>query len=244
MGYGDGLWWRGYGSIMLDNGAITLATGAFDVTNEVEYPADVIGAGNETLAIAGAFSMGEEDGDPMNGWYVADAYSCGWSKGSLPAYDGDYAIVENAVLPDGLFKDACGDIVRLHDLAGSYLVVTWDALDCPACKTMASEEEQFLADMTTDGYQVSHVTLMDRSLSDSSTEVSQPLLANWATKYGLTTPVLADRHWGESVFYPFSTDWTLSYPSWIVARPDLTVVVYGFGSDWPGIRAAIEADAM
>jgi hypothetical protein len=243
IGYGGGVWWRGYGGPTSDQGTASPSSGAVTWANNVpDLEAAVVGTGMMTFDVAGSFTIGTEDGDPMHGWNAASTYSCGWPKSSPPAYQGDYAVATGAPLPDGLFRDACGEVVRLHDFQGDYVLVVMSAVDCPACQGMAAGEAQFVSELANQGITVHVVTLLAPALDDPLGDTTPAQLSAWTSTYG-PSPVLADRAWGVSMFLALYPD-SLSYPSWILANPDLEVLDYetGFGGYDP-IEATIVADA-
>lgn len=243
VGYGNGTWYRSYGVGASEQGTATVAGGTVTTENVVtDLPADVVGAGTMGFDINGSFTVGEEDGDPNHGWIAADPYACGWKKADPPAYAGDYALTVGSPLPDGLFRDKCDEVFRLHDYKGSYLVIFMSAIDCPACNSMASQEKNWVEDMANLGIEVATISVMAPSLDDPFGDTTQSQLEYWTTKHGIETPVLADRGWGVTMFLPIFPD-QLGYPSWVVADPDLNVVTYGGGLDWAAIQNAIVVDA-
>ena len=246
LGYAGVDWWRGRGPTS-QQGTATIngsdVTWANQATGQAVDPADPA-QGTVSFDVAGQFVLGQESGDPMNGYEVAATYQCGWPKADPPAYAGDYLLVKDAVLPDGAFKDSCDDVVRLHDFKGQYLVVDMSARDCPACQAMAAAEEQFVTGMAGQGIPTSVITLQATSLNNPWGEPTKAQLGAWISQYGLTSPVLADRIWGMSMFLPTlgPTD-SLSYPSWIIVRPDLTVLDWGSGfTSFSPIQTAIVTD--
>ena len=244
VGYGNGKWYRSYGLPGSEQGTATVSTGSVSISNSVQdLEATQVGAGTMAFEIDGSFTLADEDGDPMHGWVAADTYSCGWPKADPPPYQGDYTLVVGETIPDGLFKDTCGDVVRLHDFQGMYLVFEMSAIDCPACQDMAGGEVSFIEDMKAQGIDVHVVTLMAPSLDDPFGETSKAQLDYWLTKFGLDSPVLADRSWGLSMFLPITQDET-GYPSWAVVDPNLKVLRTGTGGAWSIIKTTITADAQ
>jgi hypothetical protein len=230
IGYGGGTWYRGLGGPMSEQGTAMLTRPAI-VTSNAVVDLDAPLGGLFGFDIGGAFTMGDEEADPLNGFVPPDSYACGWPKADPPKYEGDYAVTIGQTVPDGLFKDACDETVRLHDLKGAYLFVDMSAMDCPPCRTMASQEEQFIANMAAQGITVRVVTLLAPSLADVLGETTNAMLNAWVDDYQLTSPVLADRGWGISMFLPHFPD-DMGYPSWVLVDPDLKVldVGNGFGS--------------
>lgn len=243
IGYGGGVWYRGYGGPTSDQGTAAPSGAGVDWTNHVpDLEASVIGSGMMTFDVAGSFSIGTEQGDPLHGWRAASSYTCGWPKSDPPAYQGDYAVAVGTPLPDGLFRDACDEVVRLHDFQGDYVLAVMSAVDCPACQGMAAGEAEFVSNLATQGITVHVVTLLAPSLDDPLGDTTQTQLGAWTQSYG-PSPVLADRAWGVSMFLALYPD-SLSYPSWILAAPDLTVLDYETGfAGYDGIRTTILADA-
>jgi thiol-disulfide isomerase/thioredoxin len=245
LGYAGGVWWRGAGGPMTEQGTVaiegTTATTA-NVVTDLKYSPD---GGFFGFDVGGQLTLGEEEGDPWNGFVPPATYECGWPKANPPEYTGDYQLKKGGTLPDGLFRDKCGEVVRLHDFKGAYLVVDMAAIDCPPCQQMASEEEQFVADMAAQGIEVHVVTLLAPSLSNVFGNTSQTQLKSWSTKYKLASPVLGDRGWGLSVFEPAIGTDNIGYPSWAIVTPDLKVLNFmtGYGG-FSEIKTAIVADAQ
>ena len=245
LGYAGGVFWRGAGGPMSDQGTVTIegttATWA-NLVQDLQYGPE---GGTFAFDVGGQLAIGDEEGDPWNGWAPPETYACGWPKANPPEYTEDYKLSKGGTLPDGLFKDKCGEVVRLHDFKGAYLVVDMAAIDCPPCQAMASEEEKFVADMAAQGIEVHVVTLLAPSLSNVLGETSQAQLKSWSTKYKLASPVLGDRGWGLSIFEPAIGADQIGYPSWAIVTPDLKVLDFttGYGG-FADIQAAILADAQ
>lgn len=242
VGYGGGVWWRGIGGPMSDQGtAVVDEVGITTANTVIDLEAPV--GGTMAFDVAGALTFGETIGDPMNGFYPPDVYACGWPKADPPPYTGDYLVTVGQTIPDGLFKDACDETVRLHDLKGAYLVIDMAAIDCPPCQAMANEEEAFVASMAAEGIDVRVVTMLAPSLTDTLGLTTTGMLQSWTDNFALTSPVLADRGWGLSMFIPLFGEGT-AYPSWALVDPDLTVINTGVGyADFSEHEAAILADA-
>jgi peroxiredoxin len=243
IGYGNGTYYRGLGIRMSEQGTIAVDASTGTITHAVtmlEAPA----GGTMEFAITGNLTFGSEEGDPMNGFTPPATYACGWPKADPPAYTGDYTIAVGQTLPDGLFKDRCDETVRLHDLKGAYLIVEMGARDCPPCQAMAGEEEAFIADLAAQGITVYVVTLLAPSLANPLGETTINMLETWTNNYELTSPVLADRGWGLTMFLDVFADQT-GYPSMAIVDPDLNVleIQNGFGS-FAEIEALIVADAQ
>ena len=242
IGYGNGTYYRGVGLRMSEQGTIAIDGATGTITHAVAanmFPA----GGTFDFGITGTLTFGEEDGDPMNGFAAPATYACGWPKANPPAYTGDYTIQNGQTVPDGLFKDRCGETVRLHDLQGHYLIIEMGARDCPPCQALAEDEEAFIADMEAQGVSVFVVTLMAPSLADPLGETTVAMLETWTNNFALTSPVLADRGWGLSMFLDVFGEGT-GYPSMVLVDPDLNVMSTqnGFGS-FAEIEAEILADA-
>ncbi len=242
VGHGADTWWRGVGATMTEQGAVTLDGNVIGVLNTVQDIEAPIG-GTLAFGVAGQLESGRAQGDPLHGFRAPDAYACGWDKADPAPYDGDYVLATGARLPDGVFKDACAEAMRLHDLAGAYLIIDMSAMDCPPCRQMAALEETFVANMAAQGIVVHVVTLLAPSLNDTLGETTTEMLVTWRDTYGLTSPVLADRGWGLSVFSPAIGDET-GYPSWVIADPELSVLSFGTGfTSWSTFQNTIVADA-
>ena len=243
VGYGNGTWYRSYGIGASGQGTAAVTAGGVTYSNEVkDLAADVVGAGKMEFTIAGTFTTGQEDGDPNHGWVAPATYACSWDKADPPAYAGPYTLVEGATLPDGVFRDACDEPYRIHDAKGAYIVLFMSAIDCPACQSMAGDEPGFVEDMKAAGIDVRTITLMAPSLDDPFGDTSKSQLEYWRDKFDITTPIVADRGLGVTMFLPIYED-QLGYPSWVVADPDLKVLRYGTGLDWFTIQNTITLDA-
>jgi peroxiredoxin len=241
VGYANGTWWRGTGGPTSENGTITLDKDTITLVNQVTDLEVAVG-GTMQFDVNGTFTLADAEGDRMNGWVPPATYACGWPKANPPAYTGDYAIVKGQQVPDGVFHDTCDEVVRLHDLQGTYMIIDMAAIDCPPCQSMAAGAEQFVTDMKAQGIDVRMVTLLAPSLSDTLSPTSTAKLKTWTTKYGLTSPVLSDRGWGLSMFIPLFSD-QVGYPSWVVVDPNLNVVDYGTGfGDYTDFEQIILAD--
>jgi hypothetical protein len=227
IGYGNGVYYRGFGGPMSDQGTAAVTATAIQVVNEVPS-VDVPTGGTLAFDVAGELAISEIEGDPLHGFSVPDSYDCGWPKADPPSYAGDYAIVQGATVPDGIFKDTCGQTVRLHDFAGDYIIIDMSAIDCPPCQQMASEEEAFIQGMAAQGIPVHVITLLAPSLGNPLGETTNAMLSNWTSTFGLSAPVLADRGWGLSMFFPLFGEQT-GYPSWVLVDPNLQVIDAGSG---------------
>jgi thiol-disulfide isomerase/thioredoxin len=242
IGYGNGSWWRSGAGLMSEQG--TAMVMADDIaTSHAVLDLDAPLGGLFSFTIAGQLTTGEADGDPLHGFVPADSYSCGWPKADPAPYTGDYTIVLGQTVPDGTFLDECDEVVRLHDFAGSYLMIDMSAIDCPPCQTMAGLEEQFVSDMAMQGIDVHVITLLAPSLTDVYGETTNAMLSNWTSQFSLMSPVLADRGWGLSMFLTLFEDGA-AYPSWVLVDPTLQVFETGEGfGGYESIQASILAHA-
>lgn len=242
IGYGQGKWWRSPEGPTTEQGTATLDGMSIVTANQVPDLDAAVG-GKMAFAVAGQFTLGEELGDPMNGFVPPATYACGWPKSDAPPYTGDWVLAKNAIVPDGLFHDACDETVRLHDFKGAYLVIDMSAIDCPPCQQMAEEEEAFVTDMAAKGIEVRVITLLAPSLTDIFGLTTKLKLQQWTNLHELKSAVLADRGWGIAEFEPAIGADQIGYPSWTVVRPDLTVVDFmtGYGG-WSDMQTIIEAD--
>lgn len=225
LGWDDAEWYRGAGSWLSARGPVTLAGDEVTVSQSVsaeEAEADW------AFEITGTLTLGTEEGDPYRGYYPPESYACGWPKADPPAYEGDYVATEGSTLPDGVFHDVCEEPVRLHDFAGSWLVVDISAMDCGPCQSMAGDEEAFLEELRGEGYDVQVITMLAPSLSDTGGTPTTAELQDWIDSFGIDSPVLADRVWGLSTVGLQMPD-DFGYPAIVVADPDLTVTYVQIG---------------
>jgi len=242
IGWGNGVFYRGpLGLRLSEQGTATVIDQGLTSTNVVpDLVATEVGAGTLAFQVDGTFSLGEQAGDPNHGFDVPDTYACGWPKADPPPYQGDYTLRVGQALPDGVFDDHCGEPVRLHDFQGTYLVVDMSAIDCPPCNQKAAEQEAFVQEMAAAGFPVQVITLLAPSLQDPLGDTSQQQLQAWIDSYTLSTPVLADRAWGLSLFSEAIMD--AGFPSWVLVSPDLEVLDLGTGyGGWSSYRTAILA---
>jgi len=242
IGFAPDGYYRGYATTTLQ-GTVAGAADAPTITNAVmDQPAPL--GGLFSFDIAGAFTTATEDGDPFNGFYkAASPYACGWPKADPPKYTGNYSAAKGQTLPDGYFLDKCGEVVRLHDFQGKYLIVDMAARNCGPCQEMASKAEEFKASLAADGIDVEMITLMAPSLEDPLGETTKSMLDVWTNKYDLTGPVLADRGWGLAEFIPIYDD-QVGYPSWVATDPNLKILTGASGYDeYASAEAAIRSDA-
>jgi AhpC/TSA family len=244
IGWGPGgVYYRGVGAGMTEQGTAMMAGADVTVANSVAADLPAPNGGLFGFGITGALVVDEEDGDPLHGFEPANSYDCGWPTSNAPEYTGDYKIVVGETVPDGLFLDACDEVVRLHDFEGDYLLIDMSAIDCPPCQQMASGEEAFVGSLALEGVDVHVITLLAPSLADPLGETTNSMLNNWVNTYGLQSPVLADRGWGLTMFLDAIGE-GLGYPSWVLVAPDLTVVEFGSGfGGWAAHEASILAHA-
>jgi hypothetical protein len=227
IGYANGTWFRSAGITATPQGTATIDGTHVATTNTVPDLMAPAG-GTMSFGVAGQLTLATTIGDPMNGFRPPAMYACGWPKSSAPAYTGDYTVVAGQTVPDGLFKDACGETVRLHDLSGAYLLVDMAAVNCGPCQNMASQEEAFVADMAAQGITVRVVTLLAPSLEKPLDPTAKGTLKAWISNFDLTSPVLGDRGWGLSMFLAAVGD-SAGYPSWVLVDPNLKVMNFGTG---------------
>ncbi len=241
IGYGGGRWHRSVEGPTTDQGSVDIQSRAITTKNVVKS-LDALAGGKMSFHIEGGLALSEGEGDKLHGFVPPASYACGWPKSDAPPYEGDWTLSDGATVPDGLFYDACEEVVRLQDFAGSYLIIDMAARDCPPCRAMAGDEEAFVADMAAEGIDVRVITLLAPSLADTLGTTTTEMLQGWIDNYELTSPVLADRGWGLAMFGPLFGD-PASYPSWVIVRPDLTVLGSGQGfADFEEHKTAIEAD--
>ncbi len=238
-----GVFRRGLGATMTEQGTATQGGSGFEMANSVTDLDAKVG-GKMAFDVSGSFALSDEEGDVMNGFTPPATYACGWPKVEAPPYTGDYVLAKGKTMPDGLFKDACNETVRLHELAGAYLFVEMSARNCGPCQEMAKEEEKFIADMKAQNIDVRVVTLLCPSLEDTIGNTTTTMLKNWTKQFMLTSPVLADRGWGLTVLAPAVSLDSVGYPTWALVDPQLKVLDFdtGFGT-YADIEAAILADA-
>ncbi|MFO0591985.1 MAG: redoxin family protein [Polyangiaceae bacterium] len=244
IGWSNGKYFRSPMGPTSEQGTAVVNGSTVDIANQVLMQ-PLMAGGNLDFNVSGQMTIGEIMGDPQNGFNPPGTYACGWPKANPPAYTGDYVLAKGAVVPDGVFLDKCNEPVRIHDFKGTYLVIDMSAIDCPPCQQMATEEEAFVTAMKAKGIDVQVITLLAPSLSDVFGVTSQAKLTTWTTKYKLESPVLNDRGWGVAEFEPAIGADNIGYPSWVVVRPDLTVIDFmtGYGG-WSEMQTRIETDAM
>ena len=222
-----------------EQGTVTWNGTSFTTSNTSEV--ELTDGGTFTFDINGSFELSEGLGDPMHGMTPPTSYACGWQKADPPAYEGDYTLAVGQILPDGYFLDQCNESVRLHDFKDTYIVIDISAVNCPPCRSMAETEPEFAADMEEQEIPVSVLTLMAPSLSEVLSPTPLETLVEWVDTYGLNSPVMSDRGWGYWLAGAALGD-SISYPTWIVIAPDLSVLEMGTGfSSWDGISSTIKS---
>jgi hypothetical protein len=240
IGYGAGVWYRASTSFLSERGPATRDATSLTVSQLVG--SDESG-GDYAFDIQGSFTIGEGPGDPNHGWNASESYACGWPKADPGPYSGDYLATVGSTLPDGLFNDVCGDVVRLHDFKGSYVIIDISAMDCGPCQSAAGDEAAFVEQMAAEGIDVHVITLLAPSLNDTAGTPTKQQLQAWIDQFGITSPVLADRIWGLGVVY-MTVGADFGYPSFVVVNPDLTILDTHVGySNFDGMADIIRSDA-
>lgn len=184
--------------------------------------------GTVSLAIAGELETSTVLGDPRGGMSPPPTYRCGWPVRDPPTYTGPWTVEIGAQVPDGWFRDACDEPVRLHDLVGRYVVIDLAAADCGPCQQMAEEEAAFVAQLRERGIEVEVVTLLATSLSDPLAPADLALRDAWSDTFALSTVVVGDRGWGWAMARELWPE-SLAYPSWFVLSPGFEVLAVGRG---------------
>jgi len=240
--------WLGFANWMLYTaGANEIGSGRQDTRsgNQVSGTSShsVMGV---TVTYNDAFTLGGDNGDPLNGMVPPASYKCGWPRANPAPYTGSYNnFAVGSPLPDGVFRDSCGDPVRLWDFQGTYLIVDIAAIDCIACVDIAGSEKPLLTRLGSAGIPTRIITLLSPSLEAPATEVTDPtLLTNWGTQNGAPTePVLADRGYGISMFRRYEGA-TVNWPSYLVVGKDLTILAIVATNDgYTGAETAIHMNA-
>jgi len=234
LGYGKGAWYRASHSPMFLQGTAQADTSSVRWNNQTQFETPFIA----TAEVNGTFVAGHELAWEDAPLVPPAKYACGWPKADPPAYTGDYSLAVGKQLPDGIFKDACGEAVRLHDLAGTYLLVEMAAVDCPACRTMSEYQQWWVDELASVGLKLRVVTLLAPSLAGRMDTAGTEVLKLWSSTFQLNDPVLGDRMWGLNVIgraYPGS-----GYPSFVLASPTLEVIDVPAENGWFPVRAALE----
>ena len=246
LGFSDSTFFRGGAPhYQLSNQGDAVHNGSEVTTSSVTDWYDLEdGSGQFQLTVTGALSHGVDSSggiDPWWGFQTPDVYACGWPKSGLPEYTGDWKIRTGSAVPDGWFKDACGESVRLHDVvAGRYTLVDISAVDCPPCQDMASGERAWIQEMRGAGIDVEVVTLLAPSLSAPLDRTPKPQLNEWVDAFGLESPVLGDRGWGYWVVSEAEPDF--AYPSVVLVDPDLNVMQIDVGWGGWGLYTTVITD--
>jgi hypothetical protein len=215
---------------LTEQGRATVDAGTLTTVNEVDSK---VGDDQFHFLVEGTFTRGRTLADPLHGWRSPAAYACGWPVRGAPAYGGDWTVAVGTPVPDGIFRDACGEPVRLHDLVGGrFVLIDVSAFDCGPCRAMAAGETAFVEGMAAEGIEVEVVTLLAPTLSAVLDPTPTTLLEQWRDSYELHGPVLGDRGWGYALVSPATPDGSLSYPTSLLVSPDGVVidVHVGFGS--------------
>jgi thiol-disulfide isomerase/thioredoxin len=189
--------------------------------------------GQAQLLAEGWFELERVPVDPWNGMSPPASYSCGWPRSDPPPYEGRWEVAAGGMLPDGWFQDGCSEPVRLHDLAGRYLVVDIGASDCGPCQWMAAETDDLLRELRGLGIPVESVSLLSRSLGAPLESPSSGELTAWSEAWSLSSPVLGDRGWGYAMSQTLWPD-DFAYPTWLVVSPAFEVLGAGQGYGGPG----------
>jgi len=175
----------------------------------------------------------------------AGPYACGWECNDPGGLTNGYRPTVGDVLPNGRFRDSCGEMVELWDFHGSWLILDSSQHDCGPCQRMAEESGAFLADMVAAGIPVRMVTLMGNGLAAPHETPDEALVAEWIDAFDLVDPVLADRGYAHSLFPEFIDGVTgedYGFPAWILVNPEMELVHGEVGfSSWKPIAEMILA---
>jgi peroxiredoxin len=106
--------------------------------------------------------------------------------------DGTVGTAEGDLMEDFALQDQNGNTVRLSDYCGSVVLLEMGAMWCGVCQEYASEIPETMAEYGSQGL----VILNLLAENEQGGTPSQSELTEWATTYGITTPVLADANWG------------------------------------------------
>lgn len=204
--------------------------------------------GRFILAASGAIAWSEDSTIQLEEPFGprAAAYACGWECNDPGDLTGAYPLTPGGVLPNFRMRDQCGDMLDIHDLYGSYIVIDSAQSDCGPCLQMADEAEAFKATMTEAGIPIRLVPVLGNGLSEVYLTPSEATQAEWVERFEPEDPVLADRGWGYAALGRYLSDHEgtdIAWPAWIVIGPDMTVITgaVGFGS-WDTIGSIIESD--
>jgi hypothetical protein len=176
----------------------------------------------------------------------AAAYACGWECEDPGDLVGVAPLALGETIPNGRFRDQCGEQVDLWDFHGSYLVIDASQPDCGPCRSMADTHDAFVQEMRAAGIPVRVITLMGAGLSATWETPSEDTVDSWVESYGLTEPVLADEAWTLSFFPSFIEGYSgedYGYPAWVVVDPALRPIHGNVGfSSWDAVAEVIVAD--
>lgn len=226
---------------------VQISTNAVDgdtVTISFADGGNAVMGGAYTSTLAGGLELGQDDQAIDPPWEPSNTGSCGGSATDAPAYAGRYEMVANQVIPDGIFEDACGDRVRLHDFEGEYILLMAGWTDCPTCMNLETlSVESFLAGLSDDGISVKPIWLLSQGRAPALTPTDGEVQA-WITDLSLgDRTVLADRKFMMSVLSPAIGD-RIEAPATVVLGPDLTVLGFESGfSTLDDLAASIRSDA-
>lgn len=206
------------------------------------------GGGTFGLSASGTLSWrldeGERQADPWGP--RAAAYACGWECEDPGDRIGVSPMAIGETIPNGRFRDQCGEMVDLWDFHGSYLVIDASQHDCGPCRSMAQSHGDFVQQMRAAGIPVRVVTLMGNGLSATWETPPEETVEAWVEAYDLTEPVLADAAWTLSYFPDFIEGYSgedYGYPAWIVVDPSLRPIHGNVGfSSWDAVSEVILSD--
>jgi hypothetical protein len=214
---------------------------AFLAGDSLPIDATLPSVNESSISVRGTLDRSPTDADPWHGFAPPGTYACGWPKADPPAYEGPWEFHVNQTIPDGWFLDTCGEPVRLHDLAGRYLVIDVAAVDCAPCQQMANGAHAFETALAKEGIEVTGVTLLAPSVAAILDDTPIATLEAWTKDHGVTGPVLADRGWGYAILERFLG--AKNYPTWAVVSPDLRSLSIGSGFEsYDAIEEAIRSD--
>ena len=221
----------------------------FEIGWTGEYTLEDLGhdaAGSLALAALGTATVSLDAGIELEDLRAArsEPYACGWPLGNPGTLADVLPLADDATFPRAWLEDACGDLVDLWDLHGSYLVVDSTQHDCGYCLQMALAAPDFLAEMEDAGIPVRFVSLLGEGLSNVVGEPTQEGFEDYEAEYGVPgEPLLKDRGFGYAVFQPYWED-DIGWPVWAIVRPDMTLLTSGKGfTGWEEMGDAILADA-
>ncbi|MDP7111371.1 MAG: hypothetical protein QGH45_05385, partial [Myxococcota bacterium] len=221
----------------------------FEVAWTAEYTLEDLGldaAGSLAFAASGTATVAQDPTHELADLTAgrSEPYECGWPLDNPGTLADEWPLDDGAVLPRAWLEDACGEVVDLWDLHGSYLVIDSTQNDCGYCLQMALAAPDFLAEMDAQGIPVRFVSLLGEGLGNVAGEPSQATFDAYEDEYGVPgQPLLKDRGFGYAAFQPYWGD-EIGWPVWAIVRPDMTLLTSGKGfSGWEEIQGLIEADA-